>query len=137
MNFYLPEAGREEALGVLAAVERNAVQLLAPSTIQPELFNALWQQHRRGLLASREVSEFWQSFSFTSIDLYAVDDLMPRAAEFVLETAIIVYDALFLALAEDANAIFITADSKLLRSIEGTDYAHLACPLSEANALIG
>lgn len=137
MKFYLPEAGRDEALILLATLERSEVGLIAPSTIQPELFNALWQQHRREQLSSQEVREFWDSFAFTSIDLYSPEDLMPRATEFALETAVIIYDALFLALAEDADAVLITADSKLLRAIEGTEYARLARPLSEVNALIG
>lgn len=88
-------------------------------------------------MAPHEVSEFWESFSFTPLDLYAPEDLMPRAAEVALETSVIIYDALFLALAEDMNATLITADTKLLRALGGTVYVHLAHPLSEVNALIG
>lgn len=62
---------------------------------------------------------------------------MLRAAALALETGVIIYDALFLALAEDADAILITADNKLLRVLEGTDHARLAHPLSEVEALIG
>ena len=64
------------------------------------------------------------------ITLYAPEDLMPRAAEIVLETGVIVYDALFLALAEDANTVLVTADEKLLRIIENTVFANLALPLA-------
>lgn len=137
VKFFLPETERDEALSLLAAIERNAVKLLAPSTVQPELFNALWQQHRRGLLSSQEVREFWETFSFIPIDLYASEDLMPLATALALETSVIIYDALFLALAQQADAVLITADSKLLKALEGTDYDDLARPLSEANALIG
>ena len=42
------------------------------------------------------------------------------------ETGAIVYDALFLALAEDAQTVVVTADGKLLRTLEGTPYASLA-----------
>lgn len=62
---------------------------------------------------------------------------MIRAAALALETGVIIYDALFLALAEDVDAVLITADGKLLRVLEGTDYANLARPLSEVNALTG
>jgi predicted nucleic acid-binding protein len=61
---------------------------------------------------------------------------MPRAVEFTFETSVIVYDALFLALAEDADALVVTADSNLLKALEGTPYARLTHPLAEAHSLI-
>lgn len=51
---------------------------------------------------------------------------MPRAAEIVLDPGVIIYDALFLALAESMDTITLTADGKLRKSIEGADYAELA-----------
>ncbi len=51
------EGGREEALALLAAVGEGEAKLLAPSTVQPELFNALWQQHRREKLSREEIRE--------------------------------------------------------------------------------
>ncbi len=38
---------------------------------------------------------------------------------------VIIYDALFLALAEDAQTSMITADDKLLKALKGTDYSGL------------
>lgn len=131
VKFYLPEDLRDEALLLLSAWERGAVRLLAPSTIQPELFNALWQQHRRGRLSVGELREVWESFSATALDLYAPEDLMPRAAALALETGVIIYDALFLTLAEDADTVVVTADRNLIRPLEGGPYAHLASPLEQ------
>ena len=54
------------------------------------------------------------------MDLYAPEDLMPRAAQMALETDVIIYDALFLALAEDAETLLITADDMLLKALRGT-----------------
>ncbi len=48
----------------------------------------------------------------------------------------IVYDALFLALAEDTGSVMITADDRLLRSIKGTDFADLVRPLADTGNLI-
>lgn len=136
VKFYLPEEWREEALALLAAVGESRAKLLAPSTVQPELFNALWQQHRRGDLSREEVGERWADFSETSMDLYAPEDLMPRAVEILLETGTIVYDALFLALAEDAGTVVVTADGKLLRDLRGTPHAHLALSLTEVESVL-
>jgi predicted nucleic acid-binding protein len=115
---------------------RRKQGLLAPSTVQPELFNALWQQHRRGKLSREEVGEYWGDFSVTSVDLYAPEDLMPRAAQIALQTDVIIYDALFLALAEDAGTLLVTADDRLLKVLRGTSYAGLPRHLSVVGSLL-
>jgi predicted nucleic acid-binding protein len=136
VKFYLSEERREEALDLLSAVAENRASLLAPGTVQPELFNALWQQHRRGHLSVEEVREYWSDFSVTSMDLYAPEDLMRRATAIAFETSAVVYDALFLALAEDAGTAVITDDGRLLQTLEGTPYAHLAHPITDIGSLI-
>lgn len=136
VKFYLPEEGREEVLVLLAAVGEGEAKLLAPSTVQPELFNALWQQHRREKLSREEVGEHWGDFSVTSIDLYAPEDLMPSAAQIALETGIIIYDAPFLALAEDAESVMVTADERLLKVLRDTAYANLARHLRAVGELL-
>jgi predicted nucleic acid-binding protein len=137
VKWHIREEGHDFALDLLAAVEDGVVELLAPSTIEPEFFNALWQQHRRSGIPLDRVRSIWEDFAEAPVSLFGVDLLISSAVGISLDSGVIIYDALFLALAEDADAIFITADSKLLRSIEGTDYAHLACPLSEVGVLIG
>lgn len=137
VKFYLPEELREEAMALLAAVGDAFPELLAPGTIQPELFNALWQQHRRDALALEEVGHVWSEFiSNNPITLYAPEDLMSRAVEIALETGTIIYDALFLALAQDTGTVVVTADGTLLRDLRGTPYAHLALSLAEVEGEI-
>lgn len=46
----------------------------------------------------------------------------------------IVYDALFLALAEYVVTVMVTADDKLLRTLKGTEYAGLAPHLTEVSS---
>lgn len=136
IKFYLSEERREEALDLLSAVAENRASLIAPGTVQPELFNALWQQYRRGNLSVEEVREYWSDFSFTSMDLYAPEDLMLRATSITFETSAIVYDSLFLALAEDAGTVVVTDDGKLLQTLENTPYARLAHPLADVGSLV-
>lgn len=104
VKFYMPEELREEALEILAATEAGHLELVAPGTLYPEFLNALWWKHRRDELSREAVREVWESLiSDRPASLYAPENLMPRAVEITLEFGIIVYDALFLALAEDAN----------------------------------
>ncbi|MGI8910600.1 MAG: type II toxin-antitoxin system VapC family toxin [Rubrobacteraceae bacterium] len=94
VKFYVPEELREEALSVLAAAESGALELVAPSTLQPEFFNALWWKHRRGELSREEVRSGWdQLVADRPASLYAPEDLMPRAVEIAFESGAIVYDA--------------------------------------------
>ncbi len=111
------------------------VELLAPSTIGPELFNAFYQQHRRGHLSLDEAREFFSSFTEAPVSLFEIDPLTPRAVEVALETGVIVYDALFLAL-EDAGTVAVTADDRLLRTLRGTSYSRLAHPLADVGSLV-
>lgn len=44
--------------------------------------------------------------------------------------------SLFLTLVENADMTVVTADGKLLKTLEGTPYAHLAYFLSDASSLM-
>lgn len=104
VKWYLTEDLDDQAAQLLEAAESGVVEFLAPSTIQPELFNALWQRRRRGELTLDEVHQVWRGFvSGDPATLYAPEDLMPRATEIVFESGVISYDALFVALAEHSG----------------------------------
>lgn len=135
-KWYLPEELRDEALELATWVGTGEVQLLAPSIIAPELFNALYQQHRRTYLSLEEVRTFFSSFREAPVSLFEIDLLTSRAAEITVESGAVVYDALFLALAEEAGTVVLTADSKLLQVLRGTPYAHFAHSLVDVASLI-
>ena len=136
VKWYLPEGLHDEAIHLLQCAEAGDIDLLAPGTVQPEFFNAIWWQHRREGLPFDSVRDLWERFASDPVVLYAPEDLMPRAVEISLQTRVIVYDALFLSLAEDSEAVVVTADEKLLKALEGTPYAHLAHPLTRVRDLI-
>ncbi|GEM_PF-83892 len=136
VKWYLPEDQREEALRLLAQVDNGGVELLAPSTIGPELFNALFQQYRRSNLSLDEAREFFSSFAEAPVSFFEIDSLTQRAVEISLDSGVIVYDALFLALAEDAGAVMVTADDRLLRLLRETSYVSLAHSLSGVDNLL-
>lgn len=137
VKFYVPEKGYEQARRLLAVVENNEVKLLAPSTIGAELWNALWWKYRRGELEKETVRETWEKFSDAPISLFDSDSLMPAAVEIAYETGVIIYDALFLALAGDFQTVVVTADERsLLKRIRGTAYEHLAVHISSVRALL-
>ena len=137
VKFHVPEEGYEEARQAQDAFEDGLLSLLAPGTILPEVFNAFWQKYRRKELTHDEVRQGWELISELPLNFYAPEDLMPHAAEISLESGVIIYDALFLALAEDAQTVVLTADDKLLKAIEDTNYSELARPLTAVGNLLG
>ena len=137
VKWHLVEELSDEAARLLDSVGSTVSELLAPSIIEPEFFNTFWQRYRRGDITLDEVRQGWSDFvSGEPVTLYAPEDLMPRAVEIAFETHAIVYDALFLALAEEAGTTVVTADGKLLRTIEGTAFTHLAHPLARLSDLV-
>lgn len=137
VKWHLEENHSDEAARLLDAVGSEVSELLAPSTLQPEFFNTLWQQRRRGELSVEEVRQAWADFrAGEPATLYEPADLMPRAVELVIESGVIIYDALFLALAEYTETIMVTADDQLLRTLKGTGYEGLAPSLAEVDKLL-
>jgi predicted nucleic acid-binding protein len=136
LKFYLPEEGHEEAVGLLEAAEAGAAELLAPGTLLPEGYNAIAQQRKRGLLDEEDATGAWEKLLTAPVYTYAIEDLIERAAEIANETGAIIYDALFLALAEDSDTVMVTADGKLLRALKSTRYASLARPLEQIGNLL-
>lgn len=141
-KWYLNEEFEEEAARVLDAGDKGEARLVAPDSIGTELFNVLWQHHvgHRGKGSSlplEEVNSYWQEFLGAPIELFRTAPLTSRAVEIVLDTGVIIYDALFLALAEVGEAALVTTDERtILRRIEGTPYEPLGVHLANVDALL-
>ena len=56
--------------------------------------------------------------------------------EITLDSGVVVYDALFLALAEEAGTVVVTADYKLLQALRSTAYARLTHYLADVSRLV-
>ncbi len=139
-KWYLNEDLEEEAARLLDAGERGEARLVAPDPIAAEFFNVLWQHHvghrgRARPLSLEEVNDYWREFLGAPMELFRAAPLTRRAAEIVFDTGVIVYDALFLALAEFGEAVLITADERtILKRIEGTPYEPLGTRLAGVDA---
>ncbi len=136
VKFHVPEERHEEARRLQHGFENGTVSLLAPGTLLPEVFNAFWQKHRRDELTRDEVRVGWELISELPLALYAPEDLIGRAVGISFETGVIIYDAIFLALAEDAETVVVTDDGKPLKTVKDTPYARLAHPLSDIGNLV-
>ena len=62
--------------------------------------------------------------------------LMPLATEIAANSGCIIYDALFVALAESEDTVVVTADETLLKVLEGTPYARRGVHLRDAASVL-
>ncbi|CAN5587065.1 hypothetical protein BH24ACT18_BH24ACT18_14650 [soil metagenome] len=132
VKWYPTEELEDEALAVLDAGERGDVVLLAPDTIEPEFWNVLWQRHRRFELTLEEVRDYWDAFEESPLIMGEVLPLMPVAVEIAARSGCIIYDALFVAIAESEDTVVVTADRKLLKALAGTPYEKRGVHLGDA-----
>ena len=136
VKWYLTEELEDGALRVLEAGEHGDVMLLAPDSVEPEFWNVLWQRHRKGELSLDEVWDYCDALEETPLLMGEVLSLMPLATEIAAHSGCIIYDALFVALAESEDTVVVTADEKLLRALEGTPYIKRGLHLKDvANVL--
>ena len=108
------ETGLDDAAELLAAHRRRELRLIAPSTIAVEIANTI-----RYLVPIADALELLAQFEATHIELHdTTPDLVRRATERAAETGMGVYDALFLALAEQHGCALATADRKAFADVE-------------------
>jgi len=78
----------------------------------------------------------WESFGDWPLAYFEIGPLVPRAAEISGETGCTVYDAIFVALAEYEEVVVLTADGKLIKALEGTDFASFLWSLDKVGGLL-
>ena len=136
VKWYLTEEWEDEALSLLEAGERGDVTLLAPDSVEPEFWNVLWQRHRREELSLDEVLDYWDALEESPLLMGEVLSLMPLATEIAAHCGCIIYDALFVALAETEDTVVVTADEKLLNTLLGTPYSKRGVHFKDTNSVL-
>lgn len=125
-KWYLPEELSDSAARFLEAGVYGDTRLIAPSLLEVELGNVLWQRHRRNELSSERIREIWTAFEAAPLSLVEIGPLMPAAIEIAIRYGCTVYDAIYVALTEAGAAergTMLTADSKLVARFAGTSFA--------------
>ena len=126
IKLFIEEPGSVEAV---AAVE-SAEQLLAPDLLLAESSNILWKRVQRGELDATVADELLTDILQMQIQYTPTRDLVEVALRLAIETKRTVYDALYLALAIQADAVLLTADERLVNSLDSAPYAARLRPIS-------
>ncbi len=121
IKWYVPEMWAEPADQLLQAAAGGSARLLAPDLIIAEMGNILWKKHRLGELQRKEVQQIIRQIrDHFPVQLCVAISLLEDAWEIARVHERSVYDALYLALAEERQAIFITADERLANALSHT-----------------
>ncbi len=113
----VPESRSDEARAVLGLGRC----LMAPDLLPIELANVLWKKVQRGVLTAEEARGAHQGIAaLAPIRILPSAPYHPRALDLALEFGRSFYGALYLAVAETENALFVTADEKLVNALVAT-----------------
>ncbi len=119
LKWFVEEEGSEQAAALLVA----PTLLVAPDLIVAEVCNAAWKAVRSGTMAPEQQDHAASRLAAAFDELVALGPLAARAVEISRELDHSVYDCFYLALSEQRDAQFVTADRKLLQRVIGTEWA--------------
>jgi len=102
---------------------------LAPELIVAEMISAAWKQCRRGSIGNAQYDHIVIRVVDGPITYRPLRPLATRAAALARDLDHPIYDCFYLALAEAENLPMITADRRLVATLDGTPLAGRVQPL--------
>lgn len=108
-----------DALAVQADFTTGRILLVAPDHIRYEVTNALRTAERRGRLTALQAHTAARNFLAVSIPTVNDDTLLISGLTYALRYDCALYDGLYLALADIADAPFLHADVRLRNTLQG------------------
>jgi len=107
----------DQALAVRRDWELSRVDLIAPELMLVEVSNIIWKKQRANLITEEEGTSALTNLLALEILTVEQQTILPRAYTLARLFDRTVYDALYLALAEEIGARFITADLHLCNAV--------------------
>lgn len=112
VKWVVEEEGTEAALGL-----RSGFRFLAPELLIAECANILWKKVQRGELLSDEAILAGRLLERSGIGFVPMWGLLEQATELAISLSHPAYDCVYLAVARQNQARFVTADRRLLRTV--------------------
>lgn len=114
-KLFLEEDGSDAAAGLKDSHVEGKIEIVSPSLAKYELMNVL----RYKGFTKEEIKEALEAIRAYGFYMTEFDDaLFDRTAELSVDHNISVYDASYIALAEDTGALLYTSDKKLLLKVK-------------------
>jgi len=116
IKWVMNEVDSALARRVRDAFRNQAYELIAPDSFPLEAAHALTKAARRGIVTN--ATQLWVDLMVDSPRLFPSVPLLLRALSIADQARIGVYDCLYVALAERENCELVTADARLLNSLQ-------------------
>ena len=100
--------------------------LLAPDLIYAELANILWKKQQRSEMSAAAADLAARWLQQVPLQVHASAGLMPQALQLAQRLQHPAYDCFYLALAQQADGVMVTADQRFYRRCQQPDAADLA-----------
>lgn len=109
VKWVVPEPGSDDAAALLAGGD----DLIGPELLMAEVANALWLKVQRREILRHDALEALRRTGEQVVRLFPSVPLLPRALDLACRVDHPVYDCMYLTLAEQQDAVLVTADRRL------------------------
>jgi predicted nucleic acid-binding protein len=116
-KWVLPEPDSGQAQRLISEVALKGNRLIVLDLAFPEVTNAIWKRYFRGLSTLEEARRFLDELIHCPVHIEGGKRLLAPALEIAAKYGRAVYDAMFVALAQDLGLVGVTADEPLYRAV--------------------
>ncbi len=113
VKWFLPEADSAHAERILTEVPSRGGRLIVLDLAIVEVTNAIWKRCHRGLLSAADARDLLRDLQAAPLYTEPAARLLALGLEIGIRHDRAIYDALFVALAEDLGVPGVTADEPL------------------------
>jgi predicted nucleic acid-binding protein len=125
-KWFVPEPGAELASELL-----ETEQLIAPDLVFAEVMNAAWKAARRGLFGEAQQAAVASRLRECFAEIVPSSEIAAAALAIAIDLNHPVYDAFYIALAEQRGTVLVTADEVLQRKTKRTRFAKMVRTLAK------
>jgi predicted nucleic acid-binding protein len=117
-KWLLPEADSQQAQRLFTDVVGRDEGLLVLDLMFVEVANVIWKKRRQDAITLADANQFVSKLLALSVQIHRANALLPSAFEIAAKYDRSVYDALFVALAQELQLPGVTADEKLWQAVK-------------------
>lgn len=132
IKWFVPEDNHQMALDLIDHRDR----LIAPDLLLVETANIAWKKAIRGEIGADHADMIATVLPRYIGSFQSTQGLVANATRMALALRHPVYDCLYIACAEAAEAILVTADSRLIKAVGGTSHERRITLLENAGQIV-
>jgi predicted nucleic acid-binding protein len=131
VKWYVEEPQARAARRLMA----DGVELSVPDLFFAEVGNALVKKCRRDELSASEARSIAALLDALPLEVVATQSLLQAGIAIALRQRCSMFDAIYVALAEELNVSLVTADQSLVNAMQGSLLAGRVCRLEDLGAV--